>query len=182
MRPVKLGPHSYSFPPAYGPTNSGGGIDTPPGTVTFRFLVLLPGLAPRNEENKQQIDAVGWHDQLRGLFQYNPKDRPLTEAQMLANDLSQPWIDPKRAKMTEGGYKVFIPKFKSEFEVWTKTRPDGGTFVMECAQDGFAPYPDCSVLEFWEGAELYYGFSRTYAENAVEIDAKVKRMLASFRK
>jgi hypothetical protein len=145
--------------------------------------VQLPDLAPRTEKNNWQFERLGYHDQVQGLFEYVPGRKVLNGKDILAIALKDTLIDASKSRLTPNGFRVYTPRVWPDPEVHTKTLANGDIFVMRCMQDNpkQAPYPSCTVIEFWQGSMLTYSFSRKYAEQADIIDQKLKVMMQSFR-
>jgi len=179
---VTLGDHVYDIPSNYGSYVTSG-IDTPKvGYGGFKFEVLLPDFTPRTASNSAQLDAVGWHDQVRGIIEAFPKSqKQIDNKTVLSNFLAQPWFSGV-IPVSSHGYRIYTPRLKSFNDLRAKNLPNGDVLVMQCSQDwGLVVFPDCTVYEHWQGLSMIYSFSRKYAEQGDSIDQKVRNMMLSFR-
>jgi len=177
-RHIKIGDYRYKLPASVGLIATSG-MDTPTGTVALQLVASHPTmtLLPSGFGS----DGTGWHDSIRILYQSVPGRKAISGEKLLAVRLSNPWMSREKFHVTGSGFKVFEPTLKSFDEVWTKPLADGGIFVMDCSQQGWDIYPACKVMEWWQGADLSYSFSRRYVDDAVIIDAEVKKLLTSYR-
>jgi len=177
-----LGDHVYDIPSNYG-SYSTSGMDAPKvGYGEFTFEVLLPDFEPRTAANSPQLDVVGWHDQVRGVIEAFSKSYKLDDNKAaLSRFLAQPWYSGV-VPITINGYRIYTPRLKPQPDLRTKSLPDGDVLVMLCVQNwGPVVFPSCTVYEHWQGLRMTLNFSRNYAEQAENIDRKVKTMMLSFR-
>jgi hypothetical protein len=47
--------------------------------AAFMIMVLLPDMTPRTPQNREQFEVLGWHNQLRALFEFGRQATPPQE-------------------------------------------------------------------------------------------------------
>jgi hypothetical protein len=149
--------------------------------ASFSFQVLLPDFAPRTPQNAVQFDQVGWHDQLRVLFEFGVQVRRPED--LLAFYLRAAGKSPDVFQLVGSGYKFYQSDKTVPHEMFTKDTPHGLLFFT-CEDTKYSiPSPSCTVMEPLGGnVSVIYHFSRKYMDKTAEIDGKLHTLLESFVK
>jgi hypothetical protein len=175
---VRFGNTVYAIPRNYlaGVTQPRDGIPY----AAFTIQVLLPDFAPRTPQNAAQFDEVGWHDQLRALFQYGKIPRPREDVLKFYLDISKHAENNFRAI---GDYKLYELPNNVPNEIYTKDTPNG-LFLFDCEQEyefKIRISPSCTVFEdFGNNVGVTYHFGRQHLMEAADIDLKLRSLLRSF--
>jgi hypothetical protein len=146
--------------------------------ASFTIQVLLPDFSPRTSENTNQFDQVGWHNQLRALFEY-PR-RPRRPEELLDFYLKLAGKSKQDYQAVGSDYKLYKSATAVPHEMFTKDTANGLLFFT-CDVKDTVPSPSCTFNEpFEDEIGVIYHFSREYLDQASEIDMKLHALLKNF--
>ncbi len=176
---VRFGKDTYAIPRNY---LAGATEPTDDNTyAAFTIQVLLPDFSPKTPENAAQFEQLGWHDQLRALFEYGR--RPQRPEELVAYYLKNAGLSSNDFQLVGSGYKFYQSENTVPHEMFTKETQNGLLFFT-CEDTKYSvPSPDCTINEpFGENTGVIYHFSRKYVDKAAEIDSKLHALLNEFLK
>lgn len=148
-------------------------------SASFSLQVLLPNFAPRTPANAAEFDRVGWHNQLRALFEY-PR-HPRRPEEVLRFYLKIAGMSISDYRTVGDGYRYYESLKTVPHEMFVKQTPHGLLFFTCYDKKYSIPSPSCTVIEsFGKDVMVTYSFSRKYMLSTAQIDDELHKLVRVF--
>jgi hypothetical protein len=149
----------------------------------FWLGLLLPDFQPA-AYNLPEFNRVGWHRQLRLLFEH--KIHFLDNTEIFHTYLRNGNLSEDNFTV-DHGCRVYVGNMITTAELHVCYLPDR-LFIFDCMNketrffDPGVPFPSCNVSEnIGPEDHIIYHYSRVFVDQAVLIDNRIQELIKSFR-